>query len=241
MSETKLEATNPRHVRELARAYSKARREDGAPALAMVGALPEWDECEPDADLSGELLALGLALASDGGGRLPRPVPGYLETLPDASLASTGCQLHDCGVRRCIAAEWSFAAVVSGAEVLPGRVSLIGRAERARTGTPALWRVAISLPWFVLADAAERARGLAHLFAACGWDGEREAHIRRPDFAGFAHVIQRHGLPDTREHARALAEVASSNALIEMMRRHYPGRAAQGQLFAATQVIEATE
>jgi hypothetical protein len=74
--------------------------------------------------------------------------------------------------------------------------------------------------------------------AQCGWTGEREAHIRRPDFSGFAHVIQRHGLAETKANAAALAKVASSKVLVEMLQRHYPA-GAQGLLFGGGKVIEA--
>jgi len=236
------DATDPKHVRALAKDLAKWRREEGLPGLMMVGMLPDCEDQRPDADLSGELVDLGLACASEPGPKgLPRPVVGYLDTLPEASATSTGCQLHDAGITRCIAAEWSVRATVAGDEVLPGTVRLISRDEWARTGTPALWRWSISLPWWLLADEAERARGLAHLAAQCGWTGEREAHIRRPDFAGFAHVIHKHGLPETKASAAALAKVASSQVLVAMLVKHYPkgldGRAvSQGLLFAPPEV-----
>lgn len=229
------DATDPKHVRELAKGLARWRRDEGLDGLIMVGALADYDDQAPDADLGSELLELGLALASEPASSprsLPRPVVGYLDALPDASAGTTGLQLHDAGVARCIAAEWTVRAVVSGDEVLPGRVSLVPRTEWARTGTPALWRWTISLPWWLLATPEERARGLAHMAAQCGWTGEREAHIRRPDFSGFASVIRRHGLPETKAHARALAEVASSRALVDMLHRHYPA-GAQGLLFGA--------
>jgi hypothetical protein len=233
------DATDPRHVRALARDLAKWRREEGLPGLMMVGMLPECEDQRPDADLSGELVDLGLACASEPGPKgLPRPVVGYLDTLPEASATSTGCQLHDAGVTRCIAAEWTVRAVVIGDAVQPGRVALVGRDEWARSGTSAWWRWSISLPWWLLADEAERARGLAHIAAQCGWTGEREAHIRRPDFAGFAHVIQRHGLAETKANAAALAKVASSKVLVEMLKRHYSA-GAQGLLFGGSKVIEA--
>jgi hypothetical protein len=233
------DATDPKHVRGLARSYARVRREVGAPPLAVVGALPEWDDEDPDADLSAELadLEVGVALASEPGGKLPKPVPGYLDRLDEGTAASTGCQLHDAGVRRCIAAEWSFRAVVAGPEVLPGRVAVISDTERARTPTPAMWRLSVSLPWFLLAKPEERSRGIAHLLAQCGWDATKGAYVRRPDFAGFSHVIQRHGLAETKANAAALAKVASSRVLVEMLQRHYPA-GAQGLLFGDSKVIE---
>lgn len=245
------DATDPKHVRELAKELAKWRRDVGLDPLIMVGLLVDDDDLggdvlalhdqDPDADLSGELLELGLAHASDPGGKLPRRVIGYLDTLPEASAATTGLQLHDAGVVRCIAAEWTVRAVVVGDEVLPGRVSLVPRTEWARTGTPALWRWTISLPWWLLATPGERARGLAHMAAQCGWTGDREAHIRRPDFSGFASVIRKHGLPDTKANARALALVSGSQVLVDMLHRHYPkgldGKAvSQGLLFGAAEV-----
>ncbi len=236
------DATDPGHVRGLARSYARARREAGAPPLAVVGALPEWDGETPDADLGGELVDLGLMLASNADeGKLPKPVPGYLDVIPgDDTAASTGCQLHDAGVRRCIAAEWTFRAVVAGPEVLPGRVAVVSDTERARTGTPAWWRLSVSLPWFILAKPEERARGIAHLLAQCGWDATKGANVRRPDFSGFSHVIQRHGLAETKANAAALAKVASSRVLVDMLQRHYPA-GAQGLLFGDSKVIEAGE
>lgn len=234
------DATDPEHVRGLARSYARIRREGGVPPLAVVGALPEWDDADPDADLSAELadLEVGVALATEMNGKFGTPVPGYLDVLPtDHTAASTGCQLHDAGVRRCIAAEWTFRAIVAGPEVLPGRVAVITDTERARTGTPAWWRLSVSLPWFILAKPEERARGIAHLLAMCGWDATRGAYVRRPDFSGFSHVIQRHGLAETKANAAALAKVASSRVLVDMLQRHYPA-GAQGLLFGDSKVIE---
>ena len=233
--ETTNDATNPADVRRLSRELARWRRDEGLDGLIMVGTLADYDDQAPDADLGSELLELGLALASEPASSprsLPRPVVGYLDALPDASAGTTGLQLHDAGVVRCIAAEWTVRAIVSGDEVIPGRVALVPRSEWARSGNPALWRWSISLPWWLLATPEERARGLAHMAAQCGWTGEREAHIRRPDFSGFASVIRKHGLPETKAHARALAEVASSQVLVDMLRRHY-GSGAQGLLFGA--------
>ena len=228
------DATDPKHVRLLAKDLARWRRDEGLPGLMMVGALSDYDDQRPDADLGGDLVDLGLALATDPhpkGNGFPRPVVGYLDTLPDASSTTTGVQLHDAGIVRCIAAEWTVRAIVSGDEVLPGTVCLVSRDEWARSGTPALWRWSISLPWWLLAAPEERARGLAHMAAQCGWTGDREAHIRRPDFSGFASVIRKHGIADTKGNARALAEVASSKVLVEMLKRYPAG--AQGLLFAA--------
>jgi hypothetical protein len=72
----------------------------------------------------------------------------------------------------------------------------------------------------------------------CGWDATRGANVRRPDVCGFAHVIRRHGIADTRANAAALLEVARSRVLYDMLQRHYPA-GAQGLLFADTKVIEA--
>ena len=242
------DATDPKHVKGNAKALAALRKEDGLPLLALVGTLGSWDDV--DAELGAELAELGLMLASDPhpkGNGLPRLVPGYLDVIPvdpDAkhtesyTAASTGCQLHDAGVRRCIAAEWSFRAIVSGPEVLPGRVAVISDTERARTGTPAWWRLSVSLPWFILARPEERARGIAHLLAQCGWDATKGAYVRRPDFSGFSHVIHKHGLPETKANAAALLEVARSRVLYDMLQRHYPA-GAQGLLFADSKVIEA--
>lgn len=234
--DTTNDATNPADVRRLSRELARWRRDESLDPLIMVGALADYDDQAPDADLGSELLELGLALASEPASSprsLPRPVVGYLDALPEASAATTGLQLHDAGVVRCIAAEWTVRAVVSGDEVLPGRVALVPRSEWARTGTPALWRWSISLPWWLLATPEERARGLAHMAAQCGWTGDREAHIRRPDFSGFASVIRKHGLPDTKTHAKALALVSGSQVLVDMLHRHYPA-GAQGLLFGAS-------
>lgn len=242
------DATDPEHVRGLARELGAWNRANRIVPVIVAGMLDKvtdsapdvpWDGSHPDADLGGELVDLGLMLASNADeGKLPKPVPGYLDVIPgDDTAASTGCQLHDAGVRRCIAAEWSFRAIVSGTEVLPGKVAVISDTERARTGTPALWRVTISLPWWVLASVEERARGIAHLLAMCGWDATRGANVRRPDFSGFAHVIHKHGIAETKANARALAEVAASKVLVDMLQRHYP-KGSQGLLFADTKVIE---
>lgn len=117
-----------------------------------------------------------------------------------------------------------------------GRTLVVSDAERGSwTGEgPAPWyRLELSIPWVLLAEAAELERALHDLLMYCGVRGEKPGKpvVAKPDISAHAATIARYGVGDAREASVVAHALARPNALEELRAFDLDPETGQGLLW----------